>query len=108
MENKAHEILMIILMSFTASLSINLNKYAIKREKHEMYSIFILLTEIFVHAVSGIIVALLFTKFTDSIYILSAFAGMGGMIGQRVIYGIVGSILKRYEITAEENDEEEN
>ncbi len=99
MENKFHEMLMIILMSFTASLSINLNKYAIKKEKHEMYSIFILLTEIFVHAVSGIIVALLITNFTTSIYILSAFAGMGGMIGQRVIYGIVESLLKKYELT---------
>lgn len=107
--NKFIDILLMIIISFFAAFTIGLNKYAISLEKGKTPSKLLTVSEILVHGISGFLIGLIFTKFISDPYILCAISGIGGMIGQKLLYTVAKNfIISIMKLDSEQTDEIKN
>lgn len=72
----------IIASSFVAAFSSGIQQKANKKDM----TILQVTAEILVHAVSGVILGLIVSRFMSDIMSLCAIAGIGGLIGQRTVF----------------------
>lgn len=80
-------------ISFFAAFSVGLNKYAIDLYNGKTNTRLLIGSEIFIHGISGLLIGLIFTKFISDIYILCAVSGIGGMIGQKLLYFVARNFI---------------
>lgn len=91
--NKFIDILLMLTISFFSAFSIGLNKYAVSIDKDDKMSRLLLISEILIHGLSGLFIGLIFTKFISDIYILCAMSGIGGMLGQKLLYNVAKNFM---------------
>lgn len=80
--DKIITLITIVASSFVAAFSSGIQK---KSNRNDM-TMLQLVSEICIHAVSGTIIGLLGSMFTEEIFSMCAIAAIGGLLGEKVVY----------------------
>lgn len=88
------KILLMLTTSFFSAFAVGLNKYAtISTSTKEPINKLLLLSEVLVYGLSGFFMGLISLQYTDNIYMVIAISGSGGMIGKKLLFAVIKSII---------------
>ena len=109
MINTVIKILLILTTSFFSAFAVGLNKYVtISASTKEPINKLLLLSEVLVYGLSGFFMGLLSLQHTDNIYMVIVISGSGGMIGQKLLFAVIKSIIFGILNMSETEDKDKN